>query len=125
MAVAGSLVLGLCLAAIAHPADAFVTPSLARASGAKISPNAAARLPSSTLHLARSTFAPGASYATTSVSRQNEGRALSMGVINVGVIGAGRCVHSYWRLMPLSREQTDGTYRRRGMFLRHVFRLMS
>lgn len=104
MAIAGSLFLGLLLASISHPTNAFVTPSFARTSAlrqldSKLSPVPAARLPLSAPQLARSSFAPVASCATADGSQQGGRGALSMKVTRVGVIGAGRCAALPWYIV--------------------------
>ena len=104
MAVIGSLALGLSLAAIGQPANAFVAPSFSGTSAlrqldTKIS-RTAAHLASSAPQLARSSFTSAASCAAAPGRLQQGGSRLqqggsggvSMKVINVGVIGAGRCV---------------------------------
>lgn len=102
MAVAGSVFLSLFLASIANHANAFVAPSLTRASVVRGAPstssNVAARL-SRGAYLVGSTFAPPLSCVggmAVDNSQQRASRAAtSMSVINVGVIGAGRCVSNY------------------------------
>ena len=96
MAVIGSLALGLSLVAI-QPVNAFVVPSFAGTSAlrqldSKLS-RPAARLASSAPELAHSSFIPAASCAAAPARLQQGGSGgVSMKVINVGVIGAGRCV---------------------------------
>lgn len=99
MAVIRSLALGLSLVAIGQPVNAFVAPSFAgtnalRQLDSKLSRPAAARLTSQAPQLARSSFAPATSCAATPgrLQQQSGSGGLSMKVINVGVIGAGRCM---------------------------------
>ena len=113
MSLVGSLVLCLFLAVAI---DAFVIHSSAptgalRRLELKISANTgAARLSASTapLPLTRSSFVTSASCKSAGgIAHGGKGAALSMKIINVGVIGAGRCVDvpvsaSYdFRLAPL------------------------
>lgn len=96
-AAIGSLALGLSLVALGRPVDAFVAPSFAGTSAlrqldSKLS-SPAARLASPASQLARSSFAPATSCAAAPGRLQQGGSSgVTMKVINVGVIGAGRCV---------------------------------
>lgn len=101
MAVAGRIVLGILLAVSANTANAFMSSSLARIGAlrqfdSKISlieglPPATAPVP----QLSRSSFTLPLRAVVSGSSQQANRGALSMKVISVGVIGAGR-----WAEMP-------------------------
>lgn len=99
MTAARGVVLGLLLAT---SADGFVNPSVSRVSPLrqaelKLAPIASkARLPCGSQHLPSSSFVSGVSCrASRADGGSSRGGALSMRVINVGVIGAGRCGGSF------------------------------
>ncbi|CAM9176211.1 unnamed protein product [Pylaiella littoralis] len=92
MTVAGSVVLGL----LATSANAFVAPSMARTSALRQAGVKVSHIPSTARvpeleQLSRSSFVSGVSCsASRAESGSGSGRVVSMSVINVGVIGAGR-----------------------------------
>lgn len=98
MTVAGSVVVAL----LATSANAFVAPSIARTGALRQAGVKESHIPSKARvpgfeQLPRSSFVSGVSTAARAErgSSGSRGGALSMKVINVGVIGAGRCVTVY------------------------------
>lgn len=97
IAVAGSVVLGL----LVTSANAFLPPAIARASALRRADVKVSQFPSKGPvpglgHLTRSSFVSGVSCRASRAENGSGSRGeVSMRVVNVGVIGAGRCVTVY------------------------------